>query len=171
MLSMRIDSLVAQIIQHEMLRPQAQPGLRKNAALYLNFDCRMSVYLKDHEYSQSRGLHLLYHVVPGSASVSVFSGLTQSCFGKITEVDEWKHETSHDSCWRNVQVFSQLYFAMANQINKELVSDGKEEVAPVMMNEHNGFRNLHSLFEWAIVDVTKDPTDQHNYRRIVKVLT
>lgn len=164
MLSIRIDRIAYQIVEDILLG-----NGRENEALYLNFDVRLSYYDNGRTYDQSRGLHLLYHVLPGMRYVNVFSGVTRSPFGKLSEVrKELKHEVSHDSCWRDVRIFSDTYFEMANCINEERKKQGLSEVAPKDMSEHNSFRQ--KLFEWVPVKVSKDPNDSHNYRKLVKLL-
>ncbi len=165
MLSMKIESLVAALVRHELVGKG-----RENEALYFNFDLRMGSYTDGESYNQSRGLHLLYQVNPGYSYITVFSGITPSPFDKIKDVKEWKHECTHDSCWRDIQVFSQVYFEMAKQINEARVQDGLPEIAPAEMHEHNSFPLFNQTYLWVPVRITKDPNDAHNYRKLVEVL-
>jgi len=96
MLEMKIERLAEQIVRHHLLGQG-----RKKEALYLNFDLRLS----SNRFDQSRGLHLLYHQIPDCASVSVFSAMTLSPFGRIGEITSWEHDVSHDSCWRDIGIF------------------------------------------------------------------
>lgn len=160
MLQMEIRSLVYHIVQQELV------GKGKDReALHLNFDLRMASYNDGHTYDQSRGLHLLYHCFPHSSYVSVFSGVTASPFGRLREVKEWRHECSHDSCWRDVNIFSHIYFEMAQQINDARKADKREAIAPKDMSEHNSFRDR--VYQWVPVSVKKDESDDYNYRRII----
>lgn len=170
MLSIGIQNLAGQIVRHEMLRAQARPHLRQHAALHLNFDLGIGSYTNDKSYSVRRGLHLLYHVNPTGTYVSVFSGVTSSPFGKISEVKEWKHECTHDSCWMDINVFSANYFEMCAEINALRVGDGLPEIAPAAMSEHNSFRSMDSLFQWVAAEVTTDPMDDRNYKKLIRLL-
>lgn len=166
MLSMRIDSLVASLVRHELVGKG-----REDEALYINFDLRLSSHTNEGDsYNQSRGLHLLYHVNPGYSYITVFSGITPSPFGKAKDVEKWKHECTHDSCWRDIQVFSQLFFEMAKQINAERVEDGLPEIAPAHMHEHNSFPLFDKMYDWKRVRITKDPNDSNSYRKLVELL-
>jgi hypothetical protein len=165
MLQIKVERVVNQIVQHELLGK----GGRQDEALYLHFDLRMSYYEENQSDCRSRGLHLLYHVRPGGSYVDVFSAVTDSPFDKIESVKEWKHEASHDSCWRDVSCFSKVYFEMAKDINQARKSRGQVEIAPKDMHEHNGFGLFDNLYEWVSVRITrKDPCD--SYRKTIEVL-
>lgn len=170
MLSIGIQNLAQQIVNHEMLRVQAQPHLRKYATLHLNFDLRMSNYIDSKSYNQSRGLHLLYNVNPGSTYVSVFSGVTDSPLGDIHDVNEWTHECTHDSCWKDIGIFSKIYFEMSDEINALRKADGLPSIAPKYMSENNRFRSFDSLFQWVAAEVKTDPNDRMNYKKLIKLL-
>jgi len=98
--------------------------------------------------------------------VSVFSAVLDSPFDKIGEVQEWKHETSHDSCWKDIQVFFQTYLGMAEEINKELIEEGYQKAAPSNMHQHNSFAMFGApVFSWVGVHRCSS-----SYRRKVQVL-
>lgn len=169
MFEMRVSSVAEQIVTHHL-----QAKGRENEAVYINFDVRLSYFRSVHsslQFNSSRGLHLLYHQCPGHATLSVFSAVTPSPFDRLKDIAEWKHETSHDSCWRDVRLYTDTYFLMARQINAQIVEAGGAEVAPAEMNQYCSFAGIGrgNLFEWVPVEVTKDPNDNHKYRRIVKV--
>jgi hypothetical protein len=117
MLNIRLDSVVNQIVRQELVESNREPlpDGAECVALHMNFDCRLSYYTAEYTYYQSRGLHLLYHATPGYSYITVFSGVTDSPFDKIDKVTEWKHECTHDSCWRDIGVFSHIYFDMASR--------------------------------------------------------
>lgn len=164
---MRVDGLVAALVRELLIEPKGREG----EALHFHFDLRMHYgYGYGTTYIASRALHLLYHLSPGYTYVTVFSAVLPSPFDKIDKVGTWKHETSHDSCWRDIQVFSQTYFEMAKQINEDLMSGGHNEVAPVKMSEYNSFPTFGKPFQWVPVEVTKDPTCDQSYRKLVKLL-
>lgn len=166
MLQIKLERVVNQIVQSELLNK----GGRQDEALYLSFDLRMGYFSNNEPYHESRGLHLLYHVSPGGSYVDVFSAVTDSPFDKIKSVKEWKHEVSHDSCWRDVSCFSNVYFEMAKGINKALRNNGHKEVAPVTMFEHSGFGLYSDLYKWVPIRITrKDPSDY--YPKKIEVLT
>jgi len=164
MLQMSIRNVAHQIVQHELLGKG-----REKEGLYLNFDLRMSHHTDRGSYDQSRGLHLLYYVHPHGTYVTVFASVTKSPFATLRDVKEWKHECTHDSCWRDINTFSQVYFDMAECINSALQKNKLDAIAPKDMHEYNSF-GRSGLYEWVPVEVTKDPEDDRNYRRLVKVL-
>lgn len=169
MLSMRIDNLIARIVRQELFAKDCS----NNDAIHFHLDLRMSYHVADGKsYDDSCGLHLLYHRMPNGSYITVFSATSfASPFRKINEVKEWKHETTHDSCWRNINAFSKAYFDMAANINSQLVKDGLQEVAPIEMSEYNDFALFGNAFNWVKVDVSKDPNDYpYNYKRLVKLL-
>lgn len=159
MLSLRLSSVAEAIVHSELIRKG-----REKEALYLNFDLRMSLHDKGGDYNQSRGLHLLYHLMPGGGVVNVFSAVTPSPFGKLTDIPQWSHDCSHDSCWRDIPVFNKVYFEMAEHINQIRELDGREPVAPKDMHE---WHNIRELYRWVPAIITKDPTDPHSYRKLV----
>lgn len=168
MLNISIQDVVAAIVRQELGRTDRD----ENKALYFNFDCSLSHYTEETQYSQRMGLHLLYHCTPGYRYITVFSATTESGLAKLNEVKEWKHECTHDSCWQNINIFSQICFDMARDINEALVADGLKEMAPIDMHEYNSF-NMFSgaeCYQWVPVRITKDPNDQHNYRKILELL-
>lgn len=159
MITMRIDTLVSALVQQMLI----ESGGRNNEALYLHFDLQMSYYEDGIDYYAYRGLHLLYYLPVGAveSNMSVFSALSFPRVDKISEtVSQWKHEHDiYDSSWRKIKVFTQTYFDMANEINKEMKRDGLPEVAPGSMFLDTG--NLpvfvgQKLFDWVGVKVTTD---------------
>lgn len=159
MLKIELSHIVAKIVQSE-LRGKG----REKEALYFNFDIRLSFYTEDKNYDESCGLHLLYHCNPHESYISVFTGVTENSFVKIDKV-EWKHGVTHDSCWRDISTFSDVYFGMANKINKRLIDDDEGKVAPKDM-ALNIFLTKN-LFSWVPVEVHKE---LDSYRRIVTIL-
>ncbi len=168
MLKIDVRNVVHAIVEQEL----SGKG-RDTEALYLNFDLRMSQHLPEgfdgKSYDESRGLHLLYQVNPGFSYINVFSGVTDSPFARIRDVAEWKHECTHDSCWRDINTFSQVYFEMAECINAARKADGFPPVAPANMHEWHSIGRA-GLFQWVKANVRKDPNCERNYRRIVEVL-
>jgi hypothetical protein len=166
MFSMKIEDLVQRIVMSELVGKG-----REKEALYLCFDVSLSYYTDGDSYDQRAGLHLLYQVNPSYTYVNVFSAVTDSSFVPINKVEKWKHEISHDSCWRNIRVFSDLYFSMANAINEAMVEDGLKKVAPKDMHEYNKFSGFGDyLYRWVPVKISKDKTDENNYRKIIELL-
>jgi len=161
MLSIAINRLANKIVEQELLKK----GGRTDEALYLNFALRTSVFTKANRYSEMRGLHLLYHMPNGSRSISVFSGITPAACSLIRDVREWKHEISHDSCWRDIRTFSNVYFEMAERINTRLEEDGIEGVAPADMYNDNDFNMMGEVFSFIRVSVSKDISDPMSYRK------
>jgi hypothetical protein len=165
MFNLPLVSVVNKMVEHELVG-----NGRDDEALHFHFDLRLAYYLpKGYKCNASAGLHLLYHLNKGYSYVSVFSAITESPFTKIAGVTEWKHETTHDSCWRELRTVVNLYFQMAEEINLRLKSSGHKEVAPCEMTEHNNFALFGKLYQWVPVQVTKDPSDKHNYRKLITI--
>jgi hypothetical protein len=166
-LSIKIQTVADAIVRQFLL----DPGGRDNEALHIAIDASISDYEGNESFSDRRGLHLLYYLPKGYASVTVFSAITRSPFTKPWEVGgmQWEHETTHDSCWRDVRVFSELYFDMCQCINDDRANAGLEAKAPALMTENNHFRLFGNLFDWIPVEVSTDPNDKNNYQRLVKV--
>jgi hypothetical protein len=166
-LSIKIQTVAEAIVRQFLIEPRG----RDNEALHIELDVSMSDYEGCDEYCDRRGLHLLYYLPKGHASVTVFSAITKRPFSKPWEVEQWqwKHEITHDSCWRDIRVFSELYFDMCERINDQRNDAELESKAPALMTEHNSFRILGNLFDWLPVEVINDPTDGNNYRKIVRV--
>ena len=166
MFEIRLNNVVEKIVENELI----EKGGKEGEALHFHFDVKLSYIGKvGKEYRQSRGLHLLYHIFPGSAYVNVFSGVTDSPFGKRWEVKEWEHEASHDSCWRSVSIFSNLYFEMANLINAARIKDRYKKIAPIKMNQYVNFCLFDALYRWVPVEIVRpDPND--SYKKAVKLL-
>lgn len=166
MLSMEIRSLVGTLVNQLLVKDNNRQAGR---ALHFHFDCRMDSYTNEKSYHSSCALHLLYYLRPDMTYVSVFSAVLPSPFDCIGKVDHWEHECTHDSCWRDINVFSNTYFKMADEINSLRLRDDLPEVAPAAMSEHNSFQLFGSVFDWVGVEVKKDPNDDRSYRRIVKL--
>src|SRR5690606_2308211 len=136
--------------------------------LHLSFDVSLSSYTNSKEYNARCGLHLVYHA--RTNYVTVFSGITSSPFSHPALVQEWKHESTHDSCWRDVNTFSDLYFRNAEIVNTKRQQDGLKAIAPKNMSQNVFFSRLDSVWSWIPVEITKDPEDEYKHRRILKVL-
>lgn len=169
MLEVKLESIVYTLVDRIYLsRDEFTSKARDdNKALYLNFDVSLSYYENGKKAGVRKGLHLVYYA-PFGRYVTVFSAVTDSCFAKCTEVKDWKHEITHDSCWRNLEIFSTLYFNSAKDINDQLEESGMKSVRPVDMNQ-NVFIN-DELYRFINVEVSRDPADERGYRKILKVL-
>lgn len=163
MLEMRIETLVNTVVGQLLVE---QP--RENEGLYFAFNVGLTYHAPDGRTydTKRRGLHLFYFARNGY--VHVFSGVTSSPL-KANEVS-WSHECSHDSCWRDVAVISDLYFVMADEINEQLEAGGKPTMAPAAMTQHIYPQRSRSLFTYSKCKVEYDPTDPHHYRRTLTLL-
>jgi hypothetical protein len=150
MLKISINDVVNTIVTSQLVRQG-----RNNEALYMAFDISIRHYNKNKSYERRQGLHLVYHCEQSSTYVSVFSATSQNPYDKLKDIDSWKLESHHDSAWRNISVFSQVYFSMTSEINADLVNDGMNEVRPCDMNESNSFVGAcrDKLFTWIPVNV------------------
>jgi hypothetical protein len=176
MFEIRMSRVVQQIVSHHLIGQG-----RKDEALYIDFDVRMADIKQS--IHTSRGIHLLYHQIPNSNSITVFSAVSPSPFDRLPPlrfrsfqspspwIPTWKHEVSHDSCWTDVRIFSDTYFAMAEEINNERRKASLEEIAPIKMSQDCFFAGFgrHQMFQWLPVSVCMDPADENNYRRTVSV--
>lgn len=168
MLNIEISKITSAVVEQE-LRGKG----REKEALYFHFDLRLSYHhtadkaLKKggniKTYNTSRGLHLLYHCNPHSNYITAFSAVVDNPF--TNKIHEWEHECSHDSCWRDIRVFTSTYFAMAEEINTQLHADKIRKVAPIKMQENNSIFGFSRLYSWVPVQVSIDTTDTHNYRK------
>lgn len=165
MLSLKMSSVVSSLVEQLL---QNDHNRQEGAALHFHFDCRMSHYgSSEINATAAKALHLLYHLRPGMTYIDVFSGERHNPFDRIHTVDTWRHEVTHDSVWREAEVFNRVYFELAGRVNAHLVSKGAKEVAPVLMSEHTRFGIFGQAFQWVQVDIRKDPADQSNYRKIL----
>lgn len=169
MFEIKLERVVEQIVRHNLIGQG-----RETEALYINFDVRLHNYDNENnkEFYTSRGLHLLYYSKSYGGAISVFSAVTVSPFDRIYSVEEWKHEVTHDSCWRDVRVFSETYFKMADEINAQRKKEKLDKIAPCEMTQHCSFAGIASnhLFKWVEVLMKKDTSDSYNYRRTIKVV-
>lgn len=166
MLNMRVDHLVETVVDQFLYGKG-----REDEALHFAFDVSMSYYTDTKTFSVRRGLQLLYYALPHSNTIHVFSARTEKPFTSSKEVNKWKHQVSHDSCWRGTsdnRAFANTYFEMANDVNQLLTESGFEEVAPIKMIEHNFCYG--NLFDWVKVKMSKDPNDNHGYRKLIEVI-
>lgn len=172
MLNIKIETVVNQIVRQELVEKNRGPlpDGAENIGLYMNFDCRLSHYTNEKTYNESCGLHLLYHCIPGGSVITVFSGVTDSPFDSIKTVKHWKHECSHDSCWRDIGVFSNVYFDMARKINEAMLAHGLKDIAPKDMHENNSFNGFDKVFSWVKVNVSVDKADKNRYRKVLELL-
>lgn len=161
MLEIKLNSVLEAIVEHELIKK----GGRDKEALHFHLDIR----LHQNEDTRSCGLHMLYHVRPGYSYVDVFSGETDSPFGKIDEVKEWKHLASHDSCWRDIKCFSAIYFRMAEEINEVRVRRNLRRVAPKDMYQHNNFAMFGELYRWVPIQISREDPN-NSYCKSVTIL-
>lgn len=164
MFAMPLDYLVASIVRSEF------PSDRVGQALHFHFDVRLSDYSEEVNTTQSAALHLLYHTHPMGSYISVFSGVERGRpFTSVKEIKEWKHEVTHDSCWRDINAITQLYFDMAEELNALRVKAGYEAKAPRDFSPFVSFALFSDgLYSWIPVEVNRDPVD--SYKRTVKLL-
>ena len=177
MLSLDLRHVVNSLVTHMMHEPGRD---RATQALHIQFWLSMTYYpdrtrdhgpiAKEHIDGVSKTLHLLYHRRPGSTYISAFSFHEPGKRNTLLHSVPWIHEGTHDSGWRDIMVFSKLYFTMAEEVNRQLVDVGHPPVAPLMMSEHNSLvASRLEVFRWVNVEVQVDPHDEFGHRRIIKV--
>jgi hypothetical protein len=167
MLSISISKIVNQIVKHALL---SNTERKEGEGLYLSFDCGLGHYTNSNSFSSRCGLHLVYHCLPGMTYVDVFSMVTNSPFAKVKDFDgsDFTHEVTHDSCWRDIEIFSSLYFGMAREINEKMKAAGLPEVAPGLMTDHSSFQLFDdNLWKWIPIKVKKDPAE--HYRKTLEI--
>jgi hypothetical protein len=165
MFEMRLETLVNAIVSTEL-----QGKGRENEGLLFSFDVSLTHYVNDiiGPVGRRKGLHLLYQVNPDYSYINVFSAVTDSPFDSPVNAT-WKHECTHDSCWRNdVDALSHLYFEMAEEINLQLEDSGHARVAPAAMVQNVFPGGIgRDLYRWVPCAISKDPADKHRYRKIL----
>lgn len=162
MLSISINTVVAGLVRQHL-----QNQGREAEAMHFHFLLLLGIG----DYQVHQDLHLLYHQKPHAGTLSVFSAVKQKYTPlRFMSGTDFKHEISHDSCWRDIQVFSKTYFAMAEEVNNFLGSTGRDHIAPNQMTS-NVFLNLpHThMYEWVPAQVSLDPNDSTRYRRKIEL--
>ena len=168
MFRMSVAKVVEKIVRHTLL---GNGKGRDDEALYFHLDLRLSMYDDGKTYNRAQGLHLLYHCRKGYQWVSVFSAITDNPFVKLDKVTEWNHEVSHDSCWTDLSVISDLYFKMAAEVIADAKADGyKKDIAPADLHEHNGFSLFGELYDWVPVEIKKADPASSDWKKIIRVL-
>lgn len=168
MFEMSLQTLVNAIVSQELIGKG-----RENEGLIFSFDVSLCYYYETEvefkEFAaQRRGLHFLYQCNPGYTYINAFSAVTERPFDSPLKAT-WKHESSHDSCWRSdVRAFNRLYFNMTKEINQQLVAFGLPPAAPKDMTQHVFPGGMsRDLYSWIPCHITKDPADPHRYRKLV----
>lgn len=164
MLNMNIENLVNSLVNQELVGKG-----REHEAIHFQFDLSLNYYTNNKSYTERQGLHLLYHCKAHFRNITAFSALTESAFSNVKDIKEWIFQGSHDSCWRNLGIFSNAYFGMAARLNAQLSQDGLKNIAPKDMDQHNIFPLFsNQVFDWIPVRVTKDETDPIRHRRFIQ---
>lgn len=166
MMNVEIEHVVNVMVTQFLVRAERREG----EAMLISF--RLDISDSDH-HNASRGFHLLYHIAPRRTYVDVFSAVTS--YRNSTDIKklQWKFEVSHDSCWRDVGSFNEVYFDMANEVNSSRQAEGLERIAPNDMNQFNRFNRCSlesNLFQWVKVKVERDPSCQNGYRKLITLL-
>lgn len=161
MLQTNVSRVVEALVDEKLIRSE---NVFVDRGLHFRFFCKTSYGVATVDYSATCYLNLMYHRVPGSNVISVFSAVT---LGRDEEI-KWNHEVSHDSCWRSDnQSFNKVYFDLAKKVNGQIIASGSRQVAPIKMHNECIFDFLFDLCKFVLVEVNKDSTDEHNYRRIL----
>lgn len=163
MFAMKLENVVQAIVDIELRRNQDP-----SKGLLVSFDVGMADYSTGSNYPEERGaVHLLYYVKPGGNYISVFSAFSKR-HTSIKELD-WKHEVTHDSCWRDINIFSKVFFDFAQSLNTKLAKMGLPPKAPKDFSENVFFDGFSDPWKMIDVEVTNDPSDNRSYRRILKI--
>lgn len=165
MLNMHLENVTAMLVQQFLIEPKGV----ENKAIHFHFNVRVDSFESNEQFGSSVGLHLLYHLKPRSTYVDVFSGATNRPFAKLNEVEGWTHEASHDSGWRNLNVFSQIYFSLAGEVNDQRKSSELKEIAPKDMSQSAHLRISRKMFDWVDVEVKVDGADPMKYHRTLTI--
>jgi len=169
MLSIKVETIVNDLVEQLLIKAGGNEKV-----LHFGFKCNLAYYEHVNSggpiYDSVCGLHLLYHLQPGYGYVDVFSAITDSASVTVKQVNDWKHEASHGSCWRDIGTFSKVYFDLADKVNVKLVEDGRSAVAPMHMSEHNGPQLFGPVFSWVDAKVSIDPNCDRRYRKLVSLL-
>lgn len=166
MLEIKVETVAAQLVRHFLVGQG-----REKEALHIQFDLGLGSYTDNKSFNARVGLHLLYHLQPERSYISVFSAVTNNPFSKVKEVESWRHETTHDSGWRDIGVFSDAYFGLAQLVNLQREAAGLERIAPAKMANHSSFGVfVDKVFYWVPVEVFIDPECDRSYRKLIKIL-
>jgi len=150
MLAIELEHLIPDLVKY--LAPK-----ERGKGLILTFDVRLHEYKKD--VKRRAVLRFLFHW--NVAGYDVF-------FRRDEE--DWKHTSSHDSCWKTdgLRDINPVYFSLAQEIIEEI---GDENLAPCDLGQMVWFGDIsRDGIKIVDVEVKRDPDDQHNYRKVVKVL-
>lgn len=150
---MRLTDLIPYLVE------ELTPGDR-NKALRLNFDVRLGWYKDNKTYNHSADIELLFRRDCGHFDV----------FSRTDPEGEWRHTSSHDSEWKTdgLRDIDSLYFKMARETIDEV---GDDKLAPKDLSMTVWFRGwTQKWYEIVDVEVSKDPSDFHGYKKIVKIL-
>lgn len=153
MFKMPVQHVVNTLVKG-MMQGQETP---KGKGLLVSLDVQLTSHLRGGLESPffRREVHLLYSRYQGAGSyISVFSFVKRYGGGHDPKKFEWKHEVTHDSCWRDLTLINNVYFEAAAEINKKRVDVGLPEVAPFSMTDHSAF-DIFKPFQWVNVVQTK----------------
>ena len=148
MFSIDISRVVSSLVKQLMKEKPEGKGL------LLSFDVGLSDHSQGLHYR--RELNLLYNIYNSNGTyISAFSRTGKMGEERDPKKYVWAHECTHDSCWRDLTVISNLYFEGAYLINGFRVKAGLEEMRPCDMSDHTRFNTFKPAFEWVNVEQTK----------------
>lgn len=164
MFEMKIEQILNALVDMELKRNRDP-----SKGLHVSFDVSMADYSVGNNFPEARGaIHLLYYVKPDRTYISVFSAFSKR-FADIKKLD-WKHEVTHDSCWRDISVVNRVYFDFAKSLNAKRLELGLAEKAPKDFSTNVFFERFGDPWKMIDVEISKDPSDTRNYRQFLKVL-
>lgn len=154
MFSIEISRIVYPLVKQLMKEKPEGKGL------LFSFDVSLSDHSNGLGLSYRRELDLLYNTYSRNGTyISAFSRIGVLGEERDRKKHVWTHECTHDSCWRDLSVISNLYFEGARVINDKRVRAGLKEIAPRDMGDHTGFNIFRPAFEWVDVEQTKLDND------------
>jgi hypothetical protein len=157
MFEMRLKEIIPTIVNFAF--DSKKPDLLN--LLRLSFDVRMYDY-ECNKHTRTE-IDLAFYRREESRYTCVFYSLNNN--------KTWANVTNHDECWRDIPIITQVYFDMAEFLNKNRQAQNLPELAPKDFHSTVNFNNFSDkMWEWVPnFTVAKDPTDPFNYRRILTI--
>lgn len=160
-----INSLVDTLIGKDA-GVSAPPG----KGLLFQLELGLASHTKEGSFMFREHLHLLYNKKKGGSYISVFSHVGRVALDLRVRQYDWKHEVTHDSCWRDLSLMNTLYFQLAEQVNEKRSEVGLEKIAPILMSNHTNFSLFQPAFKWVDVEQTTLPGDGPGRQYAIKIL-
>lgn len=138
MFQMKVISVVDSLVNTLLVR---QPDMNPGKAVLFELDLKLSSYEDNETFTSRTNLHLLYNKMHSYGRyISVFSyeGVVSTLIDPRDRGYIWKHEGTHDSCWRDLSLVSDIYFRCARVVNEQRQAAGYKPIPPRDMCDNAG---------------------------------